>query len=229
MNEGSLSIHGIEKEYPNGEGGRLQVLCGIDLELARGGSVSIVGRSGAGKSTLLHILGALEQPTRGEVEIGGRSVSELDDVERSRVRNKTVGFIFQFHYLLAEFSALENVAIPLRIRGDLPEEAKKAAYAILAEVGLADRLHHRPAQLSGGEQQRVAVARALVHQPDFILADEPTGNLDKPNGRLVMDLLFRQLEKRGMGLVLVTHDDSLAALTQRKYLLEEGKLNLSQG
>ena len=148
----------------------------------------------------------------------------LDDSTRSRLRSRRVGFIFQFHYLLSEFSALENVMTPLRIRGDSARSAQKTAAEVLGEVGLAERLHHRPAQLSGGEQQRVAVARALVHEPDFILADEPTGNLDRESGRMVQELLFRQIESRGMGLVLVTHDELLAAMARRKMKLDEGKL-----
>jgi lipoprotein-releasing system ATP-binding protein len=153
------------------------------------------------------------------------SIFGLDDWQRSLRRNHSLGFVFQFHYLLAEFSALENVSMPLRVRGESPETAQKMATAILTEVGLAERLHHRPAQLSGGEQQRVAVARALVHQPDFVLADEPTGNLDKENSRMVAALIFDQLKVRGMGFVLVTHDESLADLTKKSYLLEEGKLH----
>ena len=224
MSDRCLSARAVEKDYPSGEGSLLRVLCGIDLTVESGRSVSIMGPSGAGKSTLLHILGALERPSRGEVKACGQAFFEMDDSRRSAMRNRFLGFVFQFHYLLAEFSAIENVAMPLRIRGVGPQEANEAASAILAELGLAERLHHRPAQLSGGEQQRVAVARALVHQPEFVLADEPTGNLDKINGKMVIDLLFEQLEKRGMGFFLVTHDESLAALTERRFLLEEGRL-----
>ncbi|HUU29218.1 MAG TPA: ABC transporter ATP-binding protein [archaeon] len=225
MSKDFLAATGIEKDYPSGEGGVLHVLRGLDLKVGRGESVSILGPSGAGKSTLLHIVGALEKPSRGEVVLDGTSLFELDDRQRSSLRNHSLGFVFQFHYLLAEFSALENVSMPLRIRGEEPEHAQEAATAILAEVGLADRLSHRPAQLSGGEQQRVAVARALVHQPDFVLADEPTGNLDKNNSRKVINLIFEQLKTRGMGFILVTHDESLADLTRKSYLLEEGKLH----
>lgn len=224
MNDPVLTANAVEKDYPSGERGELRVLRGVDLELDRGDSVSIIGRSGVGKSTLLHILGALESPSRGKVSIHGRAVFDLDDVERSRVRSRRVGFIFQFHYLLSEFSALENVMLPLRIRGDSSRAATVAAAAILEEMGLSERLHHRPSQLSGGEQQRVAVARALVHEPDFVLADEPTGNLDRDSGRRVQELLFGQLVKRGMGLVLVTHDESLAAMARRRMKLEEGRL-----
>ena len=225
MNNGYLAAKGICKEFPSGDV-RLHVLRGIDLRVERGESVSIVGHSGAGKSTLLHILGALEKPTSGEVELEGCSIFDIDDTNRSYFRNRKLGFVFQFHYLLAEFSALENVSMPLRIRNMLPGQASEVASAILAEVGLADRMSHRPAQLSGGEQQRVAVARALVHEPDFVLADEPTGNLDSGNERMVIDLLFQGLQKRGMGFILVTHDESLAAMTARSYLLEEGRLRL---
>lgn len=225
MNNGYLAAKEIHKEFPSGDT-RLHVLRGIDLKVERGESVSIVGQSGAGKSTMLHVLGALEKPTSGGVELDGCSIFDIDDRDRSYFRNRKLGFIFQFHYLLAEFSALENVSMPLRIRNVLPAEANETASAILAEVGLADRVHHRPAQLSGGEQQRVAVARALVHEPDFILADEPTGNLDSSNERMVIDLLFEGLKKRGMGFILVTHNESLAALTVRSYLLEKGRLRL---
>ena len=223
MNKGYLAAKEIHKKYPSGDT-KLHVLRGVNMRLERGESVSIVGQSGAGKSTLLHILGALEPPTAGSVELDGCSIFDIDDSDRSYFRNRKLGFVFQFHYLLAEFSALENVSMPLRIRNMLPETANEAASAILAEVGLADRAHHRPAQLSGGEQQRVAVARALVHEPDFVLADEPTGNLDRGNEKMVIDLLFQGLKKRGMGFVLVTHDESLAALTARSYSLEGGRL-----
>ncbi len=225
MSKDMLEAAGVEKDYPNGEGGILKVLRGVDLKVEKGDSISILGSSGAGKSTLLHILGGLETPTRGEVMLGKCSVFGLDDWQRSLRRNHSLGFVFQFHYLLAEFSALENVSMPLRVRGESPETAQKMATAILTEVGLAERLRHRPAQLSGGEQQRVAVARALVHQPDFVLADEPTGNLDKENSRMVAAMIFDQLKARGMGFVLVTHDESLADLTKKSYLLEEGKLH----
>jgi lipoprotein-releasing system ATP-binding protein len=225
MSKDMLEAAGVEKDYPSGEGGILKVLRGVDLKVEKGDSISILGSSGAGKSTLLHILGGLETPTRGEVMLSKCSIFGLDDWQRSLRRNHSLGFVFQFHYLLAEFSALENVSMPLRVRGESPETAQKMAVAILTEVGLAERLHHRPAQLSGGEQQRVAVARALVHQPDFVLADEPTGNLDKENSRMVAALIFDQLKVRGMGFVLVTHDESLADLTKKSYLLEEGKLH----
>ncbi|MCE5270040.1 ABC transporter ATP-binding protein [bacterium] len=224
MSESALTANAVEKDYPSGDKGLLHVLRGVDLRLERGDSVSIVGRSGAGKSTLLHILGALEDPSRGEVEIDGKVVGQLDDRARSRLRSRRLGFIFQFHYLLSEFSALENVMVPLRIAGVAASKARRTAAAALEEMGLGERLEHRPAQLSGGEQQRVAVARALVHEPDFVLADEPTGNLDRENGALVSELLFGQIRKRGMGLVLVTHDQGLAGMTGRSLLLDEGRL-----
>ena len=198
----------------------------INMEIKEGEFVSIMGASGVGKSTLLHILGTLDRPSSGEIKMDGQDVLGMGEKELTTFRNSTIGFVFQFHYLLAEFSALENVSMPLRIRNMLTEEANEAASAILAGVGLADRMYHRPAQLSGGEQQRVAVARALVHEPDFVLADEPTGNLDSGNERMVIDLLFKELKKRGLGFILVTHDESLAALTARSYLLEEGRLRL---
>ncbi|MBW7998191.1 MAG: ABC transporter ATP-binding protein [Candidatus Glassbacteria bacterium] len=223
MSELSLNAAGVRKVFPSGEI-TLEVLRGIDLEVRSGESVAILGASGAGKSTLLHILGALDVPSGGTVELGGEDMFALDDARRSEVRNHRLGFVFQFHYLLAEFSAVENAGMPLRIMGADPAEANRRAAEILTELGLGDRLHHRPAQLSGGEQQRVAVARALVHQPDFVLADEPTGNLDSENSRMVARMLFGGIESRKAGFVLVTHNESLAAEAEKSYLLRDGKL-----
>jgi len=225
MSDAGLRAAGVSKEFLSGDV-TLRVLQGIDLEVAPGESISIVGASGAGKSTLLHILGALDNPSSGQVSLGGKNVFALDDASRSRMRNTRLGFVFQFHYLLAEFSAVENVSMPLRIMGVDPHEADRRAVEILSELGLAERLKHRPSQLSGGEQQRVAVARALVHEPDFVLADEPTGNLDRANGRLVAEMMFAAISGRKAGFVLVTHDESLAARTEKAYLLRDGVLEL---
>ncbi len=210
-------------DFPSGEV-TLNVLRGIDISVEPGESVSIVGSSGAGKSTLLHVLGALEVPTAGNITLGGTDMFSLDDAARSALRNRRLGFVFQFHYLLAEFSAVENAGMPLRIMGVKPAEADSRAAEILTELGLGERLHHRPAQLSGGEQQRVAVARALVHEPDFVLADEPTGNLDSENSAMVARMLFSGIRNRGAGFVLVTHDESMAAKAEKSYLLKEGQL-----
>jgi lipoprotein-releasing system ATP-binding protein len=223
MSDAALTAGGVRKEFPSGEA-TLEVLRGIDLRVGRGESVSIVGASGAGKSTLLHILGALDVPSAGEVRLGDDSLFAMDDASRSRMRNRRLGFVFQFHYLLAEFSAVENTGMPLRIMGLDPAEADRRAAAILTELGLGERLDHRPAQLSGGEQQRVAVARALVHEPDFVLADEPTGNLDRANSRMVAEMLFGAIAERKTGFVLVTHDESLAARAENNYLLRDGVL-----
>ena len=213
----------IYKEFPSGEG-RLEVLRGVDFELAPGETVSIVGESGAGKSTLLQILGGLDRPTRGHVTVGGAHLHRLDDRELSRVRNRMLGFVFQFHHLLMEFSALENVMMPLLIRGERRENARPAAERVLERVGLAGRLSHKPRALSGGEQQRVAVARAIVHGPCAVLADEPSGNLDHANSSRLHSLLFELAHERGVGLVVVTHNRQLAAETERCLLLEDGVL-----
>jgi lipoprotein-releasing system ATP-binding protein len=213
----------IYKEFPSGEG-RLEVLRGLDFELAPGETVSIVGESGAGKSTLLQILGGLDRPTRGHVIVGDAHLSRLDDRQLSRVRNQLLGFVFQFHHLLMEFSALENVMMPLLIRGVGRDEARAAALPVLERVGLSGRLSHKPRALSGGEQQRVAVARAIVHGPRVILADEPSGNLDHRNSTGLHALLFELSHERRVGFVVVTHNRELAAETDRSLLLEDGVL-----
>ena len=213
----------IWKEFPSGDA-RLEVLRGVDLVLAAGETVSVVGESGAGKSTLLQILGGLDRPTRGEVTLAGARLARLDDRELSRVRNRVLGFVFQFHHLLMDFSALENVAMPLLIGGVPQEEARGRARRVLERVGLGARLEHRPRALSGGEQQRVAVARALVHGPRVLLADEPSGNLDHANSVRLHALLFELARERGAGLLVATHDPELAAETDRRLRLEDGVL-----
>jgi lipoprotein-releasing system ATP-binding protein len=218
-----LEARGIHKEFPSGEG-RLEVLRGVDLEVAAGGTVSVTGESGAGKSTLLHILGGLERPTRGSVRLAGAEIDRLDDRALSALRNRWVGFVFQFHHLLMDFSALENAMMPLLLAGEERGYARRAARAVLERVGLGGRLSHRPRQLSGGEQQRVAVARALVHEPRLVLADEPSGNLDERNSELLHDLLFELVRERGVALVVVTHDRDLAGRTARRLRLEDGIL-----
>ena len=213
----------LHKEYPGGAG-PLVVLRGVDLTVQAGETVAIVGASGAGKSTLLHLLGGLDRPTHGEVVLAGRYLSRLGDAELSEVRSRHLGFVFQFHHLLMEFTALENVAMPLLIQGVAEEEARVRAAAILTEVGIGQRLEHRPSALSGGEQQRVAVARALVHEPIVVLADEPSGNLDRANSEMLHDLMFELAGGKGVAFVVATHDEGLARRTDRVLHVEDGIL-----
>jgi lipoprotein-releasing system ATP-binding protein len=196
----------------------------VDLAVTAGETVSIVGASGAGKSTLLHLLGGLDRPTHGEVVLAEWHLSRLSDVELSNVRSRLLGFVFQFHHLLLEFSAAENVALPLLIQGVDPGTADRRAREILEEVGLGHRFDHRPSALSGGEQQRVAFARALVHDPEVILADEPSGNLDRLNSERLHDLMFELAREKGVAFVVATHDERLAERTDRLLHIEDGIL-----
>jgi lipoprotein-releasing system ATP-binding protein len=214
---------GLVKEFVQGAT-RLQVLAGAAIQVRAGERIAIVGASGSGKTTLLQVLGGLDLPTSGTVRIAGAAMNELDDTERGRLRNRAVGFVYQFHHLLPEFSALENVAMPLLVRRMAPRLAREQAAAILARVGLAQRLEHRPAQLSGGERQRAAVARALVTRPQLVLADEPTGNLDGANASQVFELMLELNREFGTSLVIVTHDERLAARLDRTLTLVEGLL-----
>jgi lipoprotein-releasing system ATP-binding protein len=203
---------------------QLPVLNGIDLDIRQGEMLAIVGASGVGKSTFLHILGALDRPTSGKIFYGNRDIFTLDANETAKFRNEHVGFVFQFHHLLPEFSALENVLMPALIRRMDRAEAVEKATAILGDVGLSGRLHHRPGELSGGEQQRVAVARALMLGPDVVLADEPTGNLDIHTGEAVHDLLLSINKRKNITFVIVTHNDKLAVRADRVLRMTEGKL-----
>lgn len=224
-----LEARDIARRFMGGDGRELEVLRGVHLTVSPGEVVAIVGASGAGKSTLLHLLGFLDRPSGGEILVGGRSARGLPDVELADVRNRHVGFVFQFHHLLREFTALENVMMPALISGTDPHTAERDALELLGSVGLLDRTGHRPAQLSGGEQQRVAVARALVNRPLVLLADEPSGNLDFHSSERLHDLLFQLREEAGLAMVLVTHNRELATRADRILKLEEGVLQEAVG
>jgi lipoprotein-releasing system ATP-binding protein len=224
-----IAAAGLVKEFRGGDGSIIRVLDEVSMTVRRGEMVAVTGASGAGKSTLLHVLGALEAPTAGRIRLAGTAIEPLGDDALAALRNRTVGFVFQFHHLLREFSALENVMMPLRIGGMAVAEARARAVALLERVGLGARMQHRPSALSGGEQQRTAVARALAAQPAVLLADEPSGNLDLHNAERLHDLFAELARDRSLGVVVVTHNMSLAARADRVLRLEGGRLEPATG
>lgn len=219
-----IEAHDLAKSYRGGDGGLIHVLDGVDLSVRRGEMVAIVGASGAGKSTLLHVLGALDRPTRGSVLLDGEPLHGRPDEKLAAIRNRKIGFVFQFHHLLREFSALENVMMPLRIAGFDVRRARSRAEELLARVGLSGRMTHRPGELSGGEQQRTAVARALAIDPAILLADEPSGNLDHTNSERLHELFSQLASDLEIAMVVVTHNRALASRADRALLLEDGRL-----
>ena len=219
-----LEARCVHKSFKGGDGSELQVLTGVDLRLARNETVAVTGASGAGKSTLLHILGGLDRPTEGEVFVEGTSLTGLEDEALAAVRNRRIGFVFQFHHLLREFTAIENVMLPALIAGLEEHAARTKAEHILADVGLSERLRHKPSALSGGEQQRVAVARSLVNDPVVLLADEPSGNLDADTSTALHDLLFELQERVSLSILVVTHNLDLASRADRILVMEKGGL-----
>jgi len=225
MTDRSTVLQAKELEMVYQEANRpLAVLKGVNLTVPAGERLAIVGASGSGKTTLLQLLGGLDNPTTGEVWVAGEPMSKLSNNQRGALRNRALGFVYQFHHLLPEFSAVENVAMPLMIRGDAPAKALQEAADLLGQVGLEERLQHRPGQLSGGERQRAAVARALITRPAVVLADEPTGNLDGPTGERVFQVMLDLNERLGTTLVVVTHDERIAQRMQRVLVLENGLL-----
>jgi lipoprotein-releasing system ATP-binding protein len=223
MSEPTLSLRGVHRSYASGDR-TLEVLKGVDLDLRPGEIVGLVGPSGSGKSSLLHAAGLLEHPTEGQVIIEGRDCTDLPDRARTRVRLGTIGFVYQFHHLLGEFTALDNVALPQMVTGKHREAARDRAFDLLSHLGLAERVTHRPAHLSGGERQRVAIARALANEPRLLLADEPTGNLDPATSTLVFDSLLELVRATGVAALIATHNLELTRFMDRVFALKDGHL-----
>ena len=224
MSDPLLSVRRVTKSY--NQGARpLEILKGLDTDFYSGEATCIVGSSGAGKSTFLHILGTLDRPTSGQIFYKNESLFDKSDAELASFRNKTIGFVFQFHHLLSEFNALENILMPARIGGESVKEARQRAEHLAGLMGLTSRLHHYPSEMSGGEQQRVAVARALIQNPKILLADEPTGNLDTENSRQIQELFFNLKYQLGLTLIVVTHDSNFASRFPRRLILKDGHWN----
>ena len=226
MSEAVLECRSVVRRFDEG-GSTLEVLSGVDLSVKAGERMAIIGASGSGKTTLLQIMGGLDAPTSGEVLVGGQPMHEVNEIEKGELRNRYLGFVYQFHHLLAEFSAAENVAMPLMIRRVPKDDALNQARVLLERVGLGERLTHKPGELSGGERQRAAVARALITRPKLVLADEPTGNLDAGNGEHVLQLMLELNRELNTSLVIVTHDHSIAERMDRIMILEDGRLRSS--
>lgn len=224
MSELLLETIGLKKSFLSPSGEKLEIIKGIDFSVKKGDTVSVVGMSGVGKTTFLHLLGFLDRPTEGVIKYLGKDITTLKDEELAAFRNEHIGFVFQFHYLLPEFTAIENVMMPLIIRGITYKEAKERAMELLKKIGLEPRAFHKPGQLSGGEQQRVAVARAFIGDPLIIFADEPTGNLDKKNAKNITEIFLHLNEEKKISLVLVTHNDDLASMMRIKYKMDDGML-----
>ncbi len=223
MNDPLVSVRGLKRSFHK-DGAMVSVLKGIDFEVREGEFATIMGPSGAGKTTFLHVIGSLDRPTEGNVFYRGRDISLFTGEEQCRFRNEKVGFVFQFYHLLQDFTVLENIMIPLWIKRAKASEAECAAEEFLGIMGLADRRHHKPGELSGGEQQRVAIARALINRPELILADEPTGNLDRKTGRVVLEYILSVRERIGAALILVTHDPEIGASGKRRLTMVDGEL-----